>query len=88
MYIQNGETFNDHYEVQEELGKGRYGTVFKIRDKEFANYYAAKFVRCIKSKDKEKVREEITIMNQLKHPRLLQLIGAYENVKDIIVVTE
>ncbi|XP_065224953.1 titin-like isoform X4 [Planococcus citri] len=88
VYIQNGETFKDHYEVLEELGKGRYGIVHKVRDKEFGNYYAAKFVRCIKSKDKEKVREEITIMNQLKHPKLLQLMAAYENVKEMMMVTE
>lgn len=88
VYIQNGELFKNQYEVLEELGKGRYGIVHKARDKEFGNYYAAKFVRCIKSKDKEKVREEIAIMNELKHPKLLQLTAAYENVKEIIMVTE
>ncbi|KAK7590722.1 hypothetical protein V9T40_002335 [Parthenolecanium corni] len=86
--IQHGELFTNQYEVLEELGKGRYGIVHKTQDKEFGNFYAAKFVRCIKSKDKDKVREEITIMNALKHPKLLQLIAAYENPKEIIMVTE
>lgn len=86
--IQNSELFTNQYEVLEELGKGRYGTVHKTRDKEFGNFYAAKFVRCIKTKDKEKVREEVSIMNILKHPKLLQLIAAFENNKEIIMVTE
>lgn len=88
MNIQNGELFTNEYDVLEELGKGRYGIVHKTRDKEFGNFYAAKVVRCIKSSDKDKVREEIDIMNALKHPKLLQLIAAYENPKEIIMVTE
>ncbi len=86
--VQNGELFYNQYEVQEELGKGRYGIVYKIRDKEFGNLHAAKFIKCIQSKDKEKVREEIAIMNLLKHPKLLQLIGAYEYNREVIMVTE
>lgn len=88
MNIQHGELFTKEYEVLEELGKGRYGTVYKTQDKEFGNFFAAKFVRCIPAKDKDKVREEINIMNSLKHPKLLQLIAAYENPKEIIMVTE
>lgn len=70
------------------MGRGRYGVVHKTRDKEFNDLYAAKIIRCIKAKDKEKVREEINIMNLLKHPKLLLLIAAFENSKEIIMVTE
>jgi len=86
--IQSGEIFANQYEVLEELGKGRYGIVYKIRDKENGNFYASKFVRCIKASDKEEVRKEVNIMNHLKHPKLLRLIAAYENNKEIIMLTE
>lgn len=49
---------------------------------------AAKFVRCIKKQDREKVQEEIDIMNCLRHPKLLQLSAAFENPKDVVMVME
>ena len=49
---------------------------------------AAKFVKCRKSEEKQKVREEISIMNDLDHPKLLQLVSAYENPRELIMVTE
>ena len=49
---------------------------------------AAKIVRCIKHSDKDKVKEEINIMNRLQHKKLLQLESAFEFQKEIILVTE
>lgn len=86
--IENGELFTKQYEVLDELGKGRYGVVRKVKERETSKYYAAKFVRCIKSKDKEKAQEEVDIMNCLRHPKLLQLDAAYENPREVVMVTE
>lgn len=86
--IENGELFTKQYEVLDELGKGRYGVVRKVKEYETGKYYAAKFVRCIKSKDKEKAQEEVDIMNCLRHPKLLQLDAAYENPREVVMVTE
>lgn len=76
------------YSVHEELGKGRYGVVNKVTDLHTGQTLAAKFVRCIKKQDREKVQEEIDIMNCLRHPKLLQLTAAFENPKDIVMVME
>ncbi|CAG0923010.1 unnamed protein product, partial [Notodromas monacha] len=87
--IAPGEEFADNYDVLDELGRGRFGTVYKVVQKQNKNNFAAKFVKCLKLKDKEKVKEEIHIMNSLKaHPRLLLLTAAFERQRDFIMVTE
>ncbi|CAI6343292.1 unnamed protein product [Macrosiphum euphorbiae] len=86
--IENGELFDGQYEVLDELGKGRYGVVYKVKERETNKYYAAKFVRCIKSSDKEKAQEEVDIMNCLRHPKLLQLDAAFDKPREVVLVTE
>lgn len=86
--MENGQLFNDRYEVLEELGKGRYGTVKRVIEACSGTSFAAKFVRTIKTKDREQVREEIRIMNMLRHPKLLLLAAAFESPKEIVMITE
>lgn len=86
--IESGEVFKTKYEVLEELGKGRFGVVHKVVDVETEKKLAAKFIRCIKLKDKEKVKEEIEIMNSLKHSKLLRLFAAFESPREIVMVME
>ena len=66
----------------------RFGVVFKVKDKKdkSGEVFAAKFVRCRKSEEKQKVKDEICIMNSLDHSKLLQLAAAYENPREIIMV--
>lgn len=72
----------------DELGKGRFGIVHKVQEIATGRVLAAKVIKCLKAKDKVKVQEEITIMNQLKHPKLLQLAACFETPKEIIMVME
>ncbi|PNF38135.1 hypothetical protein B7P43_G14603, partial [Cryptotermes secundus] len=82
------EEFKANFEVLEELGKGRYGVVHKVQEHATGHKYAAKFIRCIKTKDREKVQEEIDIMNVLRHPKLLQLAAAFESPREVVMVME
>ena len=86
--IEKGEVFKSKYEVFEELGRGRFGVVFKVKDKSSGEQFAAKFIRCRKSEEKIKVRDEIEIMNNLAHSKLLQLASGYENPREMIMVME
>uniref|UniRef100_A0A0K8SWP2 Myosin light chain kinase, smooth muscle n=2 Tax=Lygus hesperus TaxID=30085 RepID=A0A0K8SWP2_LYGHE len=86
--FEDGSLFAHRFERLEELGKGRYGVVHRIRDKINGKKYAAKVVRCIKQQDKDKVAQELDIMNSLRHPKLLQLVAAYENPRDVTLVLE
>ena len=87
--VEPGALFKEKYTVHEELGKGRFGVVYRLTDKASPDALrAAKCVRCIKAADREKVAQEIDIMNRLRHPKLLQLAAAYDCPKEIILVTE
>ena len=86
--LEPGEIFKTKYDIYEELGRGRFGVVFKVQDKETKEHFAAKFIRCRKTEERQKVRDEIDIMNSLEHTRLLQLAAAYENPREIIMVME
>ena len=88
VVIEKGEVFKQKYEIFEELGRGRFGVVFKVKDRSSGEQFAAKFIRCRKSEEKIKVRDEIEIMNSLAHTKLLQLASAYENPREMIMVME
>lgn len=83
-----GDLFADRYEVLDELGKGTYGVVHKVKELVTGKLYAAKFIKCYRLKVKERAKEEIGIMNCLRHPKLLQLDAAFESPKEMIMVTE
>ncbi|RWS16716.1 myosin light chain kinase: smooth muscle-like protein [Dinothrombium tinctorium] len=86
--IEEGSKFKDFYNVENEIGRGRFGVVYLCTNKQSNAKRAAKFVRCIREKDKEQIREEIEIMNRLRHPKLLQLECAYQMRKEIVLVME
>ncbi|XP_073975614.1 myosin light chain kinase, smooth muscle-like isoform X3 [Rhodnius prolixus] len=86
--FEDGSLFGLRYSTLEELGKGRYGTVHRIKERGSGKDYAAKTVRCIKKEDREKATEELQIMNSLKHSKLLQIVAAYENARDVTLVVE
>lgn len=80
--------FKQRFQVLEELGKGRFGVVHKVQEKDNGRILAAKLIKCLKAKDRVKVQEEIAIMRSLKHPKLLQLAATFETTKEIIMVME
>lgn len=86
--LEPGPEFKLRYEVMEELGKGRFGVVHKVVEKTTSQKLAAKFIKCRTSKDRDKVQDEIDIMNLLRHQKLLQLAAAFENPKEMVMVTE
>ncbi|PVD38115.1 hypothetical protein C0Q70_00726 [Pomacea canaliculata] len=79
--------FEDHYELLHEVGKGKFGNVYKCLEKSTNSVWAAKVVKC-REKDKENVRREVDIMNRLAHPKLLMLWDAYETHNTVVLVME
>ncbi|CAG0886838.1 unnamed protein product [Darwinula stevensoni] len=88
IQLEPGEEFAERYEVEEEVGRGRFGTVYKVTEKTTRKKFAAKFIKCLKLRDKSKVHEEIDIMNMLEHPKLLMLAAAFEKPREIVMVME
>lgn len=52
--IQPGDMFAKHYELHEEVAKGRFGIVYRVTEKSSGKKRAAKIVKCIRSVEKEK----------------------------------
>ncbi|XP_077393191.1 myosin light chain kinase, smooth muscle [Festucalex cinctus] len=76
------------YDVEERLGTGKFGQVFKLVEKATKKVWAGKFIKAYSAKDKDSVRQEIGIMNSLHHPKLVQCVDAFEGKSDIVVVLE
>ncbi|XP_028832468.1 myosin light chain kinase 2, skeletal/cardiac muscle isoform X2 [Denticeps clupeoides] len=73
---------------QEILGGGRFGQVHKCMENSSGLTLAAKIIKARTPKEKEMVKNEIQVMNQLDHANLIQLYAAYESRNDIILVLE
>uniref|UniRef100_A0A672YM63 Myosin light chain kinase 2, skeletal/cardiac muscle-like n=1 Tax=Sphaeramia orbicularis TaxID=375764 RepID=A0A672YM63_9TELE len=73
---------------QEVLGGGRFGQVHKCVENSSGLTLAAKVIKARSQKEKEVVKIEIQVMNNLDHANLIQLYAAYESRNDIILVLE
>ena len=83
--------FEDHYELKEELGKGKFGVVNLGIHKKTQQKVAVKIINkdSIKSiEDKELVKVEIGILKLCHHPNVVRLLDHIENLDYIFIVTE
>ncbi|XP_019114289.2 myosin light chain kinase, smooth muscle isoform X2 [Larimichthys crocea] len=78
----------DHYNLQEKLGVGKFGQVFKITHKETGRVCAGKFYKGRRAKEREAARKEIELMNYLHHPKLVQCLAAYDHKPEMVMVME
>lgn len=88
VQIKRNEDPKAEYTLQEEVGRGKFGTVYKCTEKTTGLCLAAKFISCPKKEDRRNVEREIEIMRMLQHPRLIQVYDAFENGKVMCVVLE
>ncbi|XP_033848838.1 myosin light chain kinase 2, skeletal/cardiac muscle isoform X2 [Acipenser ruthenus] len=70
------------------LGGGRFGQVHKCVENSSGLTLAAKIIKVKCTKEKEEVKNEIQVMNQLNHANLIQLYAAFESKNDLILVME
>lgn len=105
------EQFKTRFQIQEELGKGKYGIVHRVTENGSGRVMAAKTVKCIMAAQKAmvsiendwlnnrwngpnwlwiylQINEEISIMQSLKHSKLLQLFDVFEAQREIILILE
>ncbi|XP_006786481.1 myosin light chain kinase 2, skeletal/cardiac muscle isoform X3 [Neolamprologus brichardi] len=73
---------------QEILGGGRFGQVHKCVENSSGLTLAAKVIKARSQKEREVVKNEIQVMNNLDHANLIKLYAAYESRNDIILVLE
>ncbi|ESO03551.1 hypothetical protein HELRODRAFT_191869 [Helobdella robusta] len=86
--VKSGSSVYDNYDVCEEIGSGAFGRVHRAVEKSTGDNYVVKFVNTPLPADKQTVKNEISILNDLRHPRLLNLHDAYEEPKEMAMVFE
>ncbi|XP_060041608.1 myosin light chain kinase 3 isoform X2 [Erinaceus europaeus] len=72
----------------EVLGGGRFGQVHKCTEKSTGLSLAAKIIKVKTAKDREDVKNEINIMNQISHVNLIQLYDAFESKNNFTLIME
>ncbi|XP_044617147.1 myosin light chain kinase 3 isoform X3 [Equus asinus] len=72
----------------EVLGGGRFGQVHRCTEKSTGLSLAAKIIKVKSTKDREDVKNEINIMNQLSHVNLIQLYDAFESKNSFTLIME
>ncbi|XP_040185398.1 myosin light chain kinase 3 isoform X1 [Rana temporaria] len=72
----------------EVLGGGRFGQVHKCVEISTGLRLAAKIIKIKAPKDRDEVKNEINIMNQLNHVNLIQLYDAFECKNDLTLIME
>ncbi|GMT36215.1 hypothetical protein PFISCL1PPCAC_27512 [Pristionchus fissidentatus] len=88
--IRTNAKFDDFYEIYgEPLGEGKFGKVFQCRERSTGLELAAKFIKIRKDADKATVEREVSIMTQMRHPRIAQIYDAfYAGTNDVILLME
>lgn len=70
------------------IHSGKFGQVFRLVEKKTGKIWAGKFFKAYSAKEKENIRQEISIMNCLHHPKLVQCVDAFEEKANIVMVLE
>jgi len=78
----------DFYDVEEELGTGTFGSVFKLHCRTTGVRRAAKQMPYEKVKDPIKYEREICIAKQLDHPNLVRLYEVFRGGRYLYLVME
>ena len=94
----SGRKIINNYEIMEKLGSGAHGTVKKGRNLSDSNWVAIKIVRRFPKKSRlgrqenpeSKVKKEIAVLKQARHPHVVSLLEVIDDVefKKVYLVLE
>ena len=79
------EEISSRYEIIQEIGRGAFSVVYKVKSKKDNNIYCLKKINMKKTKDKE---NEINILSNLDHPNLIKFFYSYSNEEGIYIIME
>ena len=79
------EEISSRYEIIQEIGRGAFSVVYKVKSKEDNNIYCLKKINMKKTKDKE---NEINILSNLDHPNLIKFFYSFSNEEGIYIIME
>ena len=77
------------YEVLGVVGEGAYGIVYKCKNKENGKYVAIKkFKETDDDLVKKTMKRELRMLQQLRHPNIVQFLGVLKHPDRLIFLTE
>jgi len=76
------------YDILEKRGTGAFGVVHRCHERKTGNIFAAKFIPVSHAMEKELIRKEIDIMNQLHLPTLINLHDAFEDNDEMVLISQ
>ena len=79
------EEITTKYEIIQEMGRGAFSTVYKIKSKLDNNIYCLKKINIKKTPDKT---NEINILSKINHPNLVQYISSCSDDEGIYIIME
>ena len=74
-----------NYDILQEMGRGAFSTVYKIKSKSDNALYCLKKINIRKTPDR---KNEINILSKLNHPNLVKYITSYEDEEGIYIIME
>ena len=79
-----------HYQIGEALGKGAFGTVYKGLNIETGETVAIKRVELtgIPQTELNNLEQELTLLQKLNHPNIVQYVGAVRSEKHLNIMLE
>ncbi|XP_050165564.1 death-associated protein kinase 2 isoform X3 [Myiozetetes cayanensis] len=84
----------DVYDIGEELGSGQFAIVKRCQERSTGVEYAAKFIKKRQSRasrrgvSREEIQREVSILQQVLHPNIVELHDIYENKTDVVLILE
>jgi myosin-light-chain kinase len=74
--------------IQTIIFRGKFGKVYRCREKSTGIEFAAKRIALKRDADRELVEHEVTILQQMRHPLIAQIYDAFYLEHDIVLVME
>ena len=88
-YIQKLDTDSlENYQKIERIGKGSYGSVYKVQNKNTNIIRAMKIIPKNYQKDNEEIMREINILKNLDHPNVMKIYEFLEDEKNYYLIQE
>ena len=86
-YIQKGDTIENYQKIKR-IGKGSYGSVFKVMKKNTNLIRAMKVIPKNFQKDNDEILREIHILKHLDHPNVMKIYEFLEDDKNYYLIQE
>ena len=78
----------DYYDVVKQLGKGGYGKVYEVKNKQTGELRACKHLSKLNINNLEKFKREIAIMQKMDHPNIIKLYEVFESDRSLYIIME